>query len=313
MQQQTSGPHQTVLLTEAIDALVQDPAGTYVDGTFGRGGHSAAALEKLGEQGFLLAIDRDPEAISYGTEKFANEPRIEFVHAEFSNLKSVILERNLAGNLSGVLLDLGVSSPQLDEAERGFSFMREGPLDMRMNNSAGMTAADWLNTAADSEISEVLKVYGEERFARRIARGIVDARAENPLTTTRELADVIKASVPAFDKGKHPATRSFQAIRIFINRELAELETALSDVIELLAPQGRLVVISFHSLEDRLVKRFMRDASRPPRLPKEIPVVDRQAKTPLRLLGKPVYASKAEVEANPRSRSAVMRVAERVA
>jgi len=313
MQEKTSGPHQTVLLTEAVDALVLDSQGTYVDGTFGRGGHSAAVLEKLGEQGCLLAIDRDPTAISYGAEQFGSEPRIEFVHAEFSSLKSVILERNLAGNLSGVLLDLGVSSPQLDEADRGFSFMREGPLDMRMNNSSGMTAAEWLNSAKDSEITEVLKVYGEERFAKRIARGIVEARAEKPLATTKELAKVIKSAVPVFDKGKHPATRSFQAIRIFINGELDELETTLSDVVELLAPQGRLVVISFHSLEDRIVKRFMRDASRPPRLPKEIPVTGQQTKTPMRLVGKPVHAGKAEIEANPRSRSAIMRVAERVA
>lgn len=311
-QEKTSSPHQTVLLTEAVDALVWDAKGVYVDGTFGRGGHSAAVLERLDQSGVLLAIDRDPDAICFGRDRFDGEPRIEFVHAEFSQLKRVILERNLVGSLSGVLLDLGVSSPQLDEADRGFSFMRDGPLDMRMNNSAGQTAADWLNNAAEREISDVLKVYGEERFARRIAAGIVEARLVEPLKTTKQLADVIKASVPVFDQGKHPATRSFQAIRIFINSELSELEAALSDVLELLAPQGRLVVISFHSLEDRIVKRFMRDASKPPRLPKEIPFADKSV-PPLRLVGKPVYATKAEISSNPRSRSAIMRVAERAA
>ena len=314
VQRQESGsPHQTVLLDEAVEALVQDVTGIYVDGTFGRGGHSSALLKKLGQGGRLIAIDRDPAAISYGQVQFGKEPRIEFVHAEFSHLKSVVLERNLVGNLSGVLLDLGVSSPQLDEAGRGFSFMREGPLDMRMNTSSGMTAADWLNTAAEREIVEVLQVLGEERFARRIARAIVQSRAENPLRTTKDFADLIVASVPAFDQGKHPATRSFQAVRMYINSELTELEAALAEVIDLLAPGGRLVVISFHSLEDRIVKRFMRDASKPPALPREIPVVARKVKTPLRLVGKPVRAGAEEIAQNPRSRSAIMRVAERVA
>lgn len=313
MRNENGSSHQTVLLAEAVDALVQDSAGTYVDGTFGRGGHSAAILERLGAKGSLVAIDRDPDAISYGLERFGKEPRIEFVHAEFSNLKSVILERNLSGNLSGVLLDLGVSSPQLDEPQRGFSFMRNGPLDMRMNNASGMSAADWLNAAAEQDIAKVIKVYGEERFAKRIARGIVEARAEKPLDTTKELADIIKASAPVFDQGKHPATRSFQAIRMYINSELAELETTLSDVVDLLAPNGRLVVISFHSLEDRIVKRFMRDASNPPQLPKEIPVAAEETKAPLRVLGKPIRAGDAEVKVNPRARSAIMRVAERVA
>lgn len=312
-QSETGSPHKTVLLAEAVSALVQNPAGTYIDGTFGRGGHSAAILQELGQGGRLIAIDRDPEAISYGRAQFGREPRIEFVHAEFSNLKSVVQQTGQDGNLSGVLLDLGVSSPQLDDADRGFSFMRQGPLDMRMNNSSGMTAADWLNRAGEQEIANILKVYGEEKFARRIARSIVEARDEKPLSTTGELAGIIKSSVPAFDQGKHPATRSFQAIRMYINSELAEVEAVLADTVDMLAPGGRLVVISFHSLEDRIVKRFMRDASRPPQLPKEIPVIGQQTEPPLRLVGKPVHASNAEVEANPRSRSAIMRVAERAA
>ncbi len=306
-------PHQTVLLEEAVQALLTNPKGVYVDATFGRGGHSAALLDRLDAEGKLIALDRDPDAIRFGREQFVKDKRIELVQSEFSSLKSIIVERSLVGHLSGVLLDLGVSSPQLDEPERGFSFMRNGPLDMRMASDKGQTAADWINTASETDIARVLHVYGEERFSRRIARAIVQVRDEQPLTTTAQLADLIVSSVPTFDQGKHPATRSFQAVRLFINSELEELESLLGDIVELLAPGGRLVVISFHSLEDRIVKRFIRDQSKSKVLPKEIPLMDYGSRPPLQIIGKPVRAGAEEVKRNPRARSAIMRVAEKVA
>ncbi len=305
-------PHQAVLLTEAVDALVQDIDGSYVDATFGRGGHSAEILRRLGA-GRLVAIDRDPVAIEFGRQRFAQATQIELVHAEFSQLKSVMVQRAMVGDLNGVLLDLGVSSPQLDEASRGFSFMREGPLDMRMNPATGPSAAQWLNSAPETEIADVIFQLGEERLARRIARAVVAARVESPLQTTTQLADLVKTAVPAYDQGKHPATRTFQAIRLHVNSELSELRALLAEVLDLLAPGGRLVVISFHSLEDRIVKNFMRDASRTAALPKEIPLVSAGGPVRLRLVGKPIKPSAAETAANPRARSAIMRVAEKVA
>lgn len=306
--------HKTVLLQEAVDALVTDSEGLYIDGTFGRGGHSGAVLTRLGKAGRLLAFDRDPEAIQSGNARFRNESRIQLKQSEFSQAKAHVEAMGRLGEVNGLLFDLGVSSPQLDSVERGFSFMQDGPLDMRMSNDKGMSAADWLNQADLEEIVRVLKVYGEERFARRIATAITEARETKPLKTTGDLVRLIDEAVPVKDPHKHPATRSFQAIRIQVNAELEEVEKVLADSLDMLAVGGRLVVISFHSLEDRIVKRFMRDHSRVKPLPRDIPVSQAQLGTPpLRLIGKAIKPSAAEIEVNPRSRSAVMRIAERVA
>lgn len=311
---QKSSPHQSVLLDEAVRALISSPSGIYVDGTLGRGGHSSEILSKLNEQGLLLAIDRDEEAVVYGRELFSNDSRIDIALSNFSNLKTLVLERNWQGKLSGVLLDLGVSSPQLDQAERGFSFQRTGPLDMRMSQQIGETAAEWINRADADEIADVLWSYGDERFSRRIARAVLRERDIEPIETTTRLAEIVRSAIPGYDPKKDAATRTFQAIRIFINDELGELKTLLSEVVDLLAPGGRLVVISFHSLEDRLVKRFIRENSTPPRLHRDIPVRNEvAAPVKLRSLGGAVKAQQSEIEVNPRSRSAVMRVAERVA
>ncbi len=327
--------HKTVLLEEAVAALMSTggglqaqtddgdrlPAGAssntpvdgssaqsvFVDGTFGRGGHSARILAALASDGQLFAFDKDPEAAESARLMAESDSRFQFIHHSFAELE-------LAGNnLTGVLLDLGVSSPQLDERERGFSFLHDGPLDMRMDTRAGETAADFVNGASESEIIRVLRDYGEERFARRIAGAIVAGRAELPFTRTAQLAKTVSEANPSWEKHKHPATRTFQAIRIHINRELADLEILLSKVIDLLAIGGRLVVISFHSLEDRLVKRFMRDESRGKPMPRGVPIFDADRGQRLRLIGKAVRASADEVTGNPRARSAIMRVAERVA
>jgi 16S rRNA (cytosine1402-N4)-methyltransferase len=306
--------HTTVLLNEAVDALLVDSNGFYIDGTFGRGGHSSLILDRLGSSGKLMAVDRDPDAIEAGRARFRNESRLCFRHSEFSRIGELAEEMGWKARVSGVLLDLGVSSPQLDAAERGFSFMQDGPLDMRMNPSAGPSASEWLQTVDFEKLVRVLKEYGEERFARRIATAIVERRTSGPIETTSELAQIIDAAIPVRDPHKHPATRSFQAIRIQINSELDEVREALGDALDLLGVGGRLVVISFHSLEDRLVKRFMRDSARPKPLPKGIPIMEsQQERPPLKLVGKAVKPSSEEVAANPRSRSAVMRVAERVA
>ena len=312
--QAQSSPHYSVLLDEAVQALVQSPSGIYVDATFGRGGHSRQILSLLDDKGSLLALDRDQQAVDFGRDSFAEESQIDIQLSRFSQLKTLVLERNWQGKLSGVLLDLGVSSPQLDEAERGFSFQRQGPLDMRMSQYAGESAAQWINRAEADEIADVLWQYGEERFSRRIARAILREREEAPIETTSRLAEIIRAAIPGFDPKKDAATRSFQAIRIFINDELGELRQLLDDVVDLLAPNGRLVVISFHSLEDRLVKRFIRKNSTPPKVHRDIPVqneVPMQMK--LRSLGGAIKASQSEVAENTRSRSAVMRIAERAA
>lgn len=311
---QTSSPHQSVLLDEAVQALVHTPGGIYIDGTFGRGGHSSEILSRLDAEGRLLALDRDQEAINFGLEHFKGEPRIDVQLSNFSNLKTLVLERSWQGKLAGVLLDLGVSSPQLDEAERGFSFQRSGPLDMRMSQHAGESAADWINKAEADEIADVLWEYGEERFSRRIARAILRERDEAPIETTARLAEIVRSAIPGFDPRKDSATRSFQAIRIFINDELGELKALLADAVDLLAPGGRLVVISFHSLEDRIVKRFIRDQSTPPQVHKDIPVQNEVvAQMKLRSLGGAIKAGRSETDVNPRSRSAIMRVAERAA
>src|SRR5690606_17782027 len=308
----TESAHITVLLNEAVDALVADPDGFYVDGTFGRGGHSQLILNSLSPQGRLLAIDKDLTAIAVAHDRFGQDARFEIAHSSFAGLAELIAARNMTGKVSGLLLDLGVSSPQLDEAERGFSFQQDGPLDMRMDQSRGQSAADWVNTASEAEIAQVLKEYGEERFAKRMARALVTERLKTPFTRTGRLAAVIKEANPAWEKGKHPATRAFQAIRIHVNNELGDLESVLSQAVELLAPGGRLVVISFHSLEDRLVKRFIRRQEQGDRLPPGLPVQDHQLNRRLKSCGKPVMPSEAELATNPRSRSAVMRVAEKL-
>ncbi|BAO43495.1 16S rRNA (cytosine(1402)-N(4))-methyltransferase RsmH [Thiolapillus brandeum] len=304
--------HRPVLFEEAIEAMNIQPDSCCMDGTFGRGGHSGAILERLGEQGCLIALDKDESAIDYGRKKFPGESRLHLVHSSFAALKGVAEEFSMVGKVHGVLLDLGVSSPQLDEPARGFSFQQEGPLDMRMDRSSGMSAAQWLATAEEKEIARVLWEFGEERFSRRIARAIVEQRSTEPLHSTLQLANLIRQASPVKERHKHPATRSFQAIRIHVNRELDDLREGLRQAVEVLATGGRLVVISFHSLEDRIVKRFMREQSRGDVIPRGVPVLQKDLKPGmLKLVGKAVRAGKRELEENPRARSAIMRVAEK--
>jgi 16S rRNA (cytosine1402-N4)-methyltransferase len=305
--------HTTVLLHEAVDALVNDPAGCYVDGTFGRGGHTAELLAKLSPAASVVAIDKDPQAIAEGEIKFNSDNRLQLVHGTFADLGEIVGQMGKFGQLSGVLLDLGVSSPQLDQAERGFSFMRDGPLDMRMDTSKGLSAAEWIATADEQEIARVIKEYGEERFARRMASAVVKERAKISITGTVQLAGILAAAHPAWERGKHPATKAFQAIRIFINRELDDLEDVLGQTIDALKVGGRLVVISFHSLEDRRVKRFIRDQEKGIKLPKNLPVRDIDRGVRLIKVGKAIKPTADEVGGNVRSRSAVMRIAQRVA
>ncbi len=302
--------HVSVLLTEAVEALAVIPEGIYVDATFGRGGHSRAILQQLGPQGRLIALDRDPAAIAAGAA--IGDSRLTLKYAWFGEL-STVLDALQIKKVNGVLMDIGVSSPQLDEAARGFSFRFDAPLDMRMDPTQGETVADWLARATQREIGEVLKDYGEERFANAIAKALVAARGECRISTTRQLASLVEKSVPTREPGQHPATRSFQALRIFINRELEELALSLPQAADRLLTGGRLVVISFHSLEDRIVKRFMRDEAQPKQPPKGVPVRAADLPQPrMRLVGRAVFPSDAEVDANPRSRSAVMRVAEMI-
>ncbi|PFG09816.1 16S rRNA (cytosine(1402)-N(4))-methyltransferase RsmH [Marinobacter sp. LV10MA510-1] len=302
--------HRSVLLDSAVDLLLTDSGGRYVDATFGRGGHSRMILERLAENGALLGIDKDPQAIDEARTLAAADSRFNAFHGSFADLGHALKQAHWP-QVEGVLMDLGVSSPQLDDASRGFSFMRQGPLDMRMNPQQAPSAAEWLASADEKVIADVIFKYGEERFSRRIARLIVERRAEAPITTTLELAELAAKAVPKKEKHKHPATRTFQAIRIFINRELEDLELGLKAAAEKLAPGGRLVVISFHSLEDRLVKRFMRDLARGPQMPKGIPVTAAEESSAYRLIGKASKAASDEVSDNVRARSAVMRVLER--
>ncbi len=302
--------HATVLLNEAVEALQVKPDGVYVDGTFGRGGHSRLILEKLGERGRLIALDKDPMAIAAG--QAIHDARFQMVHSGFEHLDAVLRQCGIE-QVDGVLLDLGVSSPQLDDEQRGFSFRFDAPLDMRMDTSRGQTAAEWLAVADEGELAEVIRDYGEERFARQVARAIVAAREERAILTTKQLVEVVAQTVRTREPGKNPATRTFQAIRIYINRELEELTSVLPQCVDHLKTGGRMAVISFHSLEDRMVKQFMRDMAQGDKLPKSVPI--RAADVPqgkLRLIGKPIYASAEEVAANPRARSAVLRVAERL-
>ena len=303
--------HQTVLLHEAVDALVTLPDGFYVDGTFGRGGHSRYLLQNLNRSGRVLGVDKDQEAQAAAHELAESESRFQFFHGSFAELPQQLRGMGVDA-VDGILLDLGVSSPQLDDGDRGFSFMRDGPLDMRMDTSRGETAAQWLSRADLQDIAAVLKEYGEERFARRIASAIVAARAVSPIETTSQLARLVSEAHPRWEKHKHPATRSFQAIRIKVNRELEDLQAFLSVALDILRVGGRLVVISFHSLEDRLVKRYMRDMARGDSLPRGVPVTDSQLNRRMRLVGRSVKASAEEVAGNVRARSAVMRIAEKI-
>ena len=308
-----SRDHVPVLFEEALEALAISPSGIYMDGTFGRGGHSGAILQRLGNEGRLLAIDKDPEAVTHAEQMFGRDERFSIRHGSFSMLEQLAQQDGVAGSVDGLLLDLGVSSPQLDDPARGFSFLRDGPLDMRMDSSSGVSAAQWLATADGKDIAQVLKEYGDERFAKRIARTIVDARQEQPIETTGQLAAIIEKASPTREREKHPATRSFQAIRIYINAELDDLRQCLDQSLRVLAPGGRLAVVSFHSLEDRIVKRFIRECARGDDFPVGLPVTQAQLQPKLRAVGKAIYPSTDEIGVNPRARSAVLRVAERVA
>ena len=305
--------HLPVLLHEAVDALQVKDSGLYLDGTFGRGGHSSEIVSKLGPKGRLIASDKDPDAIEIARQRFGDDDRFEIIHGSFVELADRIEQQGLMGEVDGILLDLGVSSPQLDQAHRGFSFREDGPLDMRMDPTRGSSASEWLSAADSKEIAAVLKQYGEERFAKRIANAIVKSiEADGPITSTKRLAKVVADAHPRWERDRHPATRSFQAIRIWVNRELDDLDEMLSLVTPLLAPHGRLVVISFHSLEDRRVKRFMRDEAKGDDFHPDLPIRVDQLNQRLCLKGRAIRPSKEEVERNPRSRSAVMRVAERL-
>ena len=302
--------HVPVLAQEAVAALAIRPDGVYADGTFGRGGHSRLILDRMGADGRLIALDRDPDAIRAGES--LRDARLTLVHSPFSRLAAVLDELGVK-QVDGILLDIGVSSPQLDDAARGFSFRFDAPLDMRMDPGSGLSAADWLATAAEEEISEVIRTYGEERFAKSIARALVAARQNEAIRSTGQLASLIAAAVKRREPGQHPATRSFQAIRIYLNRELEELSAVLPQCVDKLQPGGRLAVISFHSLEDRIVKRFMRDESLGEQAPRRLPILAAMLKPGrLKLVGRAQHASDAEVAANPRARSAVLRVAERM-
>ncbi|WP_460047037.1 16S rRNA (cytosine(1402)-N(4))-methyltransferase RsmH [Pseudomonas sp. S2_H01] len=306
--------HITVLLEEAVEALAVRADGCYLDGTFGRGGHSRLILQNLGPDGRLLGFDKDPQAIATGQALAAEDGRFVIVQRSFAELGSEALERGLAGKVSGVLLDLGVSSPQLDDPERGFSFMNDGPLDMRMDPSRGISAAEFVNTAPAEEIARVFKEYGEERFARRMAGAVVARRETQPFERTADLAEVLKVANPAWEKGKNPATRAFQGLRIHVNNELGDLEAGLDAALENLEVGGRLVVISFHSLEDRIVKLFMRKLVKgeADNMPRNLPIRHQAFEPRIKIIGKAQFASDDETRANPRSRSAVMRVAEKL-
>ncbi|MGR8929775.1 MAG: 16S rRNA (cytosine(1402)-N(4))-methyltransferase RsmH [Gammaproteobacteria bacterium] len=306
--------HQSVLYKEALQSLDIKANGTYIDCTFGRGGHSSGILRQLGQSGRLLAFDRDLAAIdSAEAKELLKDSRFCLRHASFSELARIVGEAHCAGRINGILMDLGVSSPQLDTAERGFSFLRDGPLDMRMDLSQGMPASEYLIRVTEQELTKVLFEYGEERFARRIARAIVQRRQQQTLETTLQLAKLIEETVPFRDKHKHPATRTFQAIRIEINQELEQIKAALRQSVQVLAPGGRLVVISFHSLEDRIIKRFIRDESGYKTNPGKLPVKEQDiAKGQLKKVGKSIRAGLEELTQNPRARSAIMRVAEKI-
>lgn len=304
--------HETVLLHEAVAALNVQPSGIYVDGTYGRGGHSSLILQQLGKDGRLVVTDKDPVAIEHARQCYADDSRVFVWHGSFRDFPAALSAAGILGEIQGILLDLGVSSPQLDDAERGFSFMRAGCLDMRMDTSRGESAGEWLGRATEAEIADVLWRYGEEKFSRQIAREIIRTRVQAPLKTTTQLAELIASVVRKREPGKHPATRSFQAIRIKVNQELDDVEECLRKSVDYLAPGGRLVVISFHSLEDRIVKHFLREVSTPPKVPKGLPVMPQTIQPPMKIIGKARRPEEVEVSENARSRSAIMRIGERV-
>ncbi len=305
--------HRSVLLQESLTALAIKPEGIYIDGTFGRGGHSRAILSALGPSGRLIAIDKDLDAIAYAQAHFSDDGRFQIVHGSFADLLAICNELNITGRVDGILLDLGVSSPQLDNPERGFSFMHDGPLDMRMDATQDLDAAWFVNHADVSEMARIFKLYGEERFALRIARAIVSAREAAPIETTAQLANIVKDANPKWEKHKHPATRVFQAIRIHINQELSDLTAVLTPCLTALAVGGRLAVISFHSLEDRVVKQFMRDEARGDEPPRGVPIQASDIHVCFKRVGKAVKASEAELQDNNRARSAVLRIGEKIA
>ena len=305
--------HLPVLLNETVTALAVKADGIYVDGTFGRGGHARAILSQLSENGHFLGLDKDPAAIAEGQTLAQQDSRFSIEQCSFAELKTPVNERLWQGKVDGILLDIGVSSPQLDIAERGFSFQKDGPLDMRMNPDVGISAAEWLATAEMDDIATVIKTLGEERYGKRIARAIVETREQSPITTTKQLATLVDKASPSRERNKHPATRTFQAIRIYINNELEDLKAGLEQALDVLAVGGRLVVISFHSLEDRIVKRFFRDQARGDDLPSKFPITADQLNPRVRLIGRAIKASDTELAMNPRSRSAVLRVVEKLA
>jgi 16S rRNA (cytosine1402-N4)-methyltransferase len=304
--------HQSVLLQETIAALAIQPDGIYIDATFGRGGHSQVILNQLSPKGRLFAMDKDPDAIAYAKAHFSNDKRVTLYHGSFADLKALAIHHNILGNVQGILFDLGVSSPQLDNPERGFSFLRSGKLDMRMDSSRGVDATAWLAAISEKELATVLWEFGEERHARRIARAIITSRTIQPITTTDQLADIIKQAHPDWQKGKNPATQSFQAIRIAINNELNDLTQGLEHSLDVLAVGGRLAVISFHSLEDRIVKHFMQKQERNDPFPSKLPIKQDQFQPKLKRLGRAIKPSEEEIVLNPRARSAVLRVGEKL-
>ena len=303
--------HQSVLLHETVDAIVGDTNGIYIDATFGRGGHSRLLLSKLSAQARVLAFDKDPEAIAVGQQLMAEDTRFTIIHDSFASLENQLSQQQLMGKIDGLMADLGVSSPQLDDANRGFSFMNDGPLDMRMNPDQGQSAAEWLQTVSESELADVFFQYGEERHSRRIAKAIKKALEQAPITSTKKLAEIIATAHPAWERHKHPATRCFQAIRIAINQELEDIKIFLPQAIAALKPQGKLAVISFHSLEDRLIKQFLQKQARGDDLPRDLPIRNSELNPQVKLLGK-TAASHEEVSANPRARSAYLRKAQKL-
>ena len=308
-----NGGHISVLHSEAVSALAVREGGFYVDGTFGRGGHSRAILDLIGSDEHLLALDCDEEAIAHAKQIFADENRFSILHSNYREIKNAADQVQSDRSVDGVLLDLGVSSPQLDQAQRGFSFDRDGPLDMRMDQSSGQPVSQWLATVTAEDLAAVFREYGEERYARRIASRVIEVLEQRPITTTKDLAEIIKVAHPRWEKHKHPATRCFQALRIFINRELDNLKLALEGCADILRPGGRLVVISFHSLEDRIVKHFIRGFGRVEFQPRGLPVQNEALASPLKKIGRAVRPSVEEIDRNPRSRSSIMRVAEKLA
>jgi 16S rRNA (cytosine1402-N4)-methyltransferase len=306
------GTHVPVMLDEVLANLITDPNGIYVDATFGRGGHAKAILNHLGPTARLYAIDKDPQAISHARSLFAADKRFTIEHGSFANLQKFLERMTCFGHVNGILFDLGVSSPQLDDAERGFSFMREGKLDMRMNTASGMDAAEWLKKIGEEDLAIVLFRYGEERYSRRIARSIKEVQTENPITNTKQLAEIVAAAIPRWEKGKHPATRSFLAIRIAVNHELEDLEIGLAQSLEALTVGGRLAVISFHSIEDRMVKQFIQKGVKGKDFPAGLPVTQDMFQPRLKHLSKALKPSSREVAANPRARSAILRIAEKL-